>query len=262
MIPAQLDYVSVSSVEEALEALAQPDTKALAGGQSLIPVLKLRIARPARVVDLARLRLDGIELRDGELRLGALETWDSLARADEVKRPGLGALADCTRVVGDLQVRNRGTVGGSLVHADPAADLPAVALALGARLVLRSATGEREVAADDFLSGPFMTAIAPDELVTEIVVPLPEEGAGSAYVKVEHPASGFALAGAAALVRADRSRSVAVTGVGARASLVANGDLAGLEVYGDPFAPEAYRRHLAGVVVERALALAEKRAGA
>jgi carbon-monoxide dehydrogenase medium subunit len=258
MIPAPLQYVRAGSLEEALEALAVPDAKALAGGQSLIPVLKLRIARPGRVVDLGRLGLDGIELRDGELRLGALVTWDMLGTADTVD-----ALADCARVVGDLQVRNRGTIGGSLVHADPAADLPAVALALGARLVLRSATDEREVAADDFFLGPFTTAIEPAELLTEVLFPVSPPGSGSAYVKVEHPASGFALAGAAALVRPDGSRSVAVTGVGARASLLPeDGSLAGVEIYGDRFAPEEYRRHLAGVVVARALALAEERAGA
>ena len=213
MIPAPLEYVRAESLADALQALADQGAKALAGGQSLIPVLKLRIARPGRVVDLGRLGLDGIESHDGELRLDALVTWDTLADADT-----LDALADCARGVGDLQVRNRGTIGGSLVHADPAADLPAVVLALGARLVLRSAAGEREVAADDFFLGPFTTAIEPTELLTEVVVPVPPQGSGSAYVKVEHPASGFALAGAAARVQADGGRSIAVTGVGARAS--------------------------------------------
>jgi aerobic carbon-monoxide dehydrogenase medium subunit len=255
VIPAPLEYVRAESIEEALQALAEPDAKALAGGQSLIPVLKLRIARPARVVDLARLGLDGIEERDGELRLGALVTWDALENANT-----LDALADCARVVGDLQVRNRGTIGGSLAHADPAADLPAVVLALGARLVLLSTTGEREVAADDFFLGPFTTAIEPAELLTEVVVPVPPPGSGSAYVKVEHPASGFAIAGAAAIVSPDGPPRIAVTGVGSRAALLPEDG--NLEVYGDRFAPEEYRRHLAGVVVERALALAEERAAA
>jgi aerobic carbon-monoxide dehydrogenase medium subunit len=262
VIPAQLEYVRASSLEEALDALAEPDAKALAGGQSLLPVLKLRVVRPSRVVDIGRLGLDGIELRDGELRLGALVTWDALARADEADSPGLAALADCAKHVGDLQVRNRGTVGGSLAHADPASDLPAVVLALGARLVVRSAEGERTIDADDFFVGPFLTALGERELLTEIAFPAPPPGCGSAYVKVEHPATGFALAGAAALVRADGSRTVAVTGVGARPSLLPeDGSVDALEIYGDRFADAEYRRHLAGVVSRRALAAAEERAG-
>ena len=260
MIPAQLEYVRATSLEEALDAIAQPDAKAIAGGQSLIPVLKLRIARPKRVVDIERIGLDQIEQREGELAVGALVTWDRLSRAEEVARPALAALVDCARHVGDLQVRNRGTIGGSLVHADPASDLPAVVLALGARLVLRSRDGERTVDANEFLVGPFTTALAPGELLSEIVLPVPERRSGSAYVKVEHPASGFALAGAAALVAADGGRRVAVTGVAARATLLPeDGSVEGLEVYGDRFAPEPYRRHLAGVVTRRALELAASR---
>ncbi|HXG77660.1 MAG TPA: FAD binding domain-containing protein, partial [Gaiellaceae bacterium] len=150
MIPAPVGYRRPASLEEALAALAEPEAKALAGGHSLLPLMKLRVARPALLVDLAGLGLSGIEERDGGLAIGALTTWRELAEAEALRRPGLAALADCARAVGDLQVRNRGTIGGSLAHADPAAELPAVAAALGGELVLRSARGERVLRAEDF----------------------------------------------------------------------------------------------------------------
>jgi carbon-monoxide dehydrogenase medium subunit len=149
-------------------------------------------------------------------------------------------------------------VGGSIAHGDPAADFPAVALALGARLALRSTGGERIVAATDFFVGPFLTALQPGELVVEIRIPMPGAGSGSAYEKVEHPASGFALAGAAALVRRDGSTAVALTGVGACPFLVSEGS--GPEIYGDDRFPAEYRRHLANVLTRRALARAGERA--
>lgn len=265
MIPAQLEYVRASSLDEALEALAEPDAKAIAGGQSLVSVLKLRLARPSLLVDIGDLPLRGVESSGGELRLGTLTTWDELARMPELDRPALGVLRECASAIGDLQVRNRGTIGGSLAHADPASDFPAVALALGATFRLRSAGGERNVSASDFFVGPFLTVLEPQELLTDIVVPVPEPGSGSAYESVEHPASGFALAGAAALVRPDRTRSVGVTGVAARPFLLESPDdpgssLAGADIFGDDFASAEYRRHLAHVVVRRAVERAERRA--
>jgi len=265
VIPASVEYVRASTIEEAFDALADPEAKVLAGGHSLLPVMKLRIARPSLLVDIGRLELGGVELGGGELRIGALATWDDLVRADEVKQPALAAIAECAGVIGDLQVRNRGTLGGSLAHADPASDMPAVVLALGASLELRSADAERAIAAADFFRGPFTTALATHELIAGIVVPVPPRGSGSAYAKVEHPASGFALAGAAALVRPDGGRTVAVTGVGGRPFLLSDADdpaaaLAEAEIYGDRFASEEYRRHLADVVVRRALERAAERA--
>jgi aerobic carbon-monoxide dehydrogenase medium subunit len=261
VIPAPVRYVRARSFEDAFEALEEADAKVLAGGQSLLPVLKLRVVRPSVLVDIAELAADSVELRDGELRIGGLTTWAALADAPELDRPSFAALRDCATAVGDLQVRNRGTVGGSLAHADPASDLPAVVLALGGRLVLRSASGEREVDAAEFFLGPFLTALAAGELLTEVRIPEPPAGSGSAYAKVEHPASGFALAGAAALVRPDGSRTIAVTGVAATALLFDSEDtLAEAEIYGDELAPAEYRRHLAGVVVRRALERAEERA--
>jgi carbon-monoxide dehydrogenase medium subunit len=259
MIPAPVRYVRAGSVEDALAALAEPDAKALAGGQSLVSVMKLRLARPSLVVDIGRLELRGLELQENELRIGALTTWSDLAAAPELRRPALAGIAECAAGIGDLQVRNRGTIGGSLAHADPASDMPAVLLALGARFVARSAGGERAIAAGELVLGPFTTSLAEGELLTEVVVPLPPAGSGSAYASVEHPASGFALAGAAALVRPDGSTSVAVTGVGSAPFVVDGDSLDGAEIFGDRFAPAAYRRHLAGVVVRRALASAAAR---
>jgi carbon-monoxide dehydrogenase medium subunit len=264
MIPAEVRYHRATSVDDALAALAEPEAKPLAGGQSLVSVMKLRIARPSLVVDIGRLDLSGVEIRDGELRIGALTTWSMLADAEVLQRPALAAIAECAAGIGDLQVRNRGTLGGSLAHADPASDMPAVLLALDARVTLRSAEGERVLAADELFLGPFTTALGARELLTEVAVPLPPPGSGSAYASVEHPASGFALAGAAALVRPDGSTTIALTGVGAR-PFALQGDgwaaaIADAEIVGDPSAPAEYRRHLARVVVERALERARRRA--
>jgi carbon-monoxide dehydrogenase medium subunit len=265
VIPAAVEYVRASSPEQAFEALAEPDSKALAGGQSLISVMKLRVVRPSRLVDIGHLDLGGIEMRDGELRLGALVNWSELARAPATQRPALAAIADCAAGIGDLQVRNRGTLGGSLAHADPASDMPAVALALRAQIHVRSPDGERTLNAGELLVGPFTTSLGQLDLITEVVVPMPQSGSGSAYVSVEHPASGFALAGAAALVRPDGSTAVALTGVADRPLLLppdhtTAAAVSEIPAFGDSFAPTEYRRHLAGVVVERALERARKRA--
>jgi carbon-monoxide dehydrogenase medium subunit len=263
VIPAAVTYVRATTIEDALGALGDPDASALAGGQTLIPAMKLRIARPSLLVDIGGLDLRGVSVDADSVRIGALTTWDELLRARELERPELAAIPECASGIGDLQVRNRGTVGGSLAHAHPASDFPALALAFGASIVLRSAGGERAVDAREFFLGPFTTAIRAGELLTEVVLPLPAEGSGSAYACVEHPASGYALAGAAALVRPDGTRTAALTGIGSHAFLLESGDTTGLEdvtVFGDDFAPVAYRRHLARVVVGRALAAAAARA--
>ena len=261
MIPAATRYERATDVEHALELLGEPDAKAIAGGQSLIPVMKLRIARPSLVVDISRLELRGIEERDGALHVGPLTTWADLVDAE--LPVGLEAITECAREVGDLQVRNLGTIGGSIVHADPASDMPAVLLALGARLAIRSPEGVRDVELADVLVGPFTTALGPQDLVTDVVVPTPAPGSGSAYASVEHPASGFALVGAAALVT-PADETMALTGVGAT-PFVLNGDpreaIAAAEIFGDRFASEEYRRALALVVAERALESARARSG-
>ncbi|HXF98315.1 MAG TPA: FAD binding domain-containing protein, partial [Gaiellaceae bacterium] len=253
MIPAPFDYLRPASLEEALAALADPEAKALAGGQSLIPLLKLRVLRPSLLVDVAGLGLRGVAAADARVEIGALATWDDVARAPALAAPGLAALPECAAGIGDLQVRNRGTAGGSLAHADPASDLAPVLLALGASAVVRSAAGERTLPLPELLVGPFLTGLAPGELLVRVDVPLPPPGAGSAYVAVEHPASGFALAGAAALALPDGTARVALTGVGAAPALLPAGDplqaVEEVEVLGDRFAPADYRRQLARVVV-------------
>lgn len=261
MIPAPVRYLRPATLDEALEALTEEDARVLAGGQSLLPVLKLRVARPSVLVDIGDVGSAGVATDGSAVTIGALTTWDALAASRELDSPGLAAIAECAREIGDLQVRNRGTVAGSLAHADPASDFPAVALALGAELDVRSAAGPRTIAASELFLGPFLTSLAPGEVVVDLRFTLPGPGSGSAYAKIEHPASGFALAGAAALVRGDGSRSVALTGVGAQPFLLgADGDLTGAEIYGDDFAPTDYRRQLAEVAVRRALERAEARA--
>ena len=264
MIPAAVAYERASDLDHALELLGEPDARALAGGQSLLPVMKLRVARPSLVVDIGGLPLRGIEKRDGELHVGPLTTWDELASSAELRRPALAAIAECARGIGDLQVRNRGTVGGSLAHADPASDMAAALLALRATLTLRSTQGERTISLTDFLLGPFTTALGPQELITDVVVPVPAPGSASAYVSVEHPASGFPLAGAAALV-GPAGETVALTGVAGAPFVLADpgtpeAALGEVDVLGDRFAPAEYRRHLATVVMRKALETARARA--
>jgi aerobic carbon-monoxide dehydrogenase medium subunit len=270
VIPAPVEYTRATTIAHALEALGRPDAKVLAGGQSLVPILKLRLARPSLLVDIGRLDLAGISL-NGELRLGALTTWAALARAEELRRARFAALGECAAGIGDLQVRNLGTLGGGLAHADPASDMPAVMLALGASLLLRSSAGERRVAASDFFRGPFTTELGEQELLIEVLVPTPPERSGSAYIAIEHPASGFALAGAAALAVLDGEQvgscSVAVTGLtGSPFLLPADAldepetALAEIDLLDDRAAPADYRRALGAAVVRRAVARATSRA--
>jgi carbon-monoxide dehydrogenase medium subunit len=262
VIPAATRYARADDLEHALELLTEEDAKAIAGGQSLVPVMKLRIARPSVVVDISRLDLRGVESGDGELHVGPLTTWAELLRADALDRPALAAIRECATGIGDLQIRNLGTVGGSIVHADPASDMPAVLLVLGARLRLRSRDGERELSLADALVGPFLTALEAGELLVDVVLPQPAAGSGSAYASLEHPASGFALVGAAALVGPE-GEAVALTGVGATPFLL-DGEpeaaIAAADIYGDRFASAEYRRELAAVLARRALESARERA--
>src|SRR5215211_1141551 len=182
MIPAAFDYVRAGSVGEALELLAGGDSNLLAGGHSLLPLMKLRLARPERLIDIGRLDdLRGLrDLPRGGLAIGALTTYAELL-ADERVRP-YAVMADAVPRIGDVQVRNRGTIGGSIAHADPASDMPAVLLALDAEVVaLSEARGERVIPIDEFFEGPFATALAEDELLTAIRIPAPSAALASAY---------------------------------------------------------------------------------
>ena len=203
MIPAAFEYDRPTTVAEAVDILARnPGTaKVLAGGQSLLGLMRLRLARPERLVDIGGLaELRGIRaLPDGGLAIGALVTYrEVLDSALATSRVPLLAMAIAD--IGDVQVRNRGTVAGSIAHADPASDMPAVVLALEASIVVRSGSGERVVNATSFFEGAFVTDLAEDELLTEIRIPAQPAGVGMAYRHLEQPASGYSIVGVAAVV--------------------------------------------------------------
>jgi CO/xanthine dehydrogenase FAD-binding subunit len=197
--PAAFDYRAPTSLEDALPLLGD-DSTVLAGGQSLVPLLNLRLARPEVVIDVNGIaELDYIHADDGPLRIGALTRQAALERSELVAR-GWPLLSKAVRHVGHPQIRSRGTVGGSIAHADPAAELPAVLVALGARLHLRTSTGARAIEASAFFLGPLYTVRRPDELLVEIEVPVQPEGAGSGFAEHARTHGDFATAGAAAVV--------------------------------------------------------------
>jgi carbon-monoxide dehydrogenase medium subunit len=283
MIPTSFDYARAGSLREALSALAAGDgTKVLAGGHSLLPMMKFRLAQPPRLLDIGGLaELRGVAEHRRGVRIGAGTTYRDLLDS-ELLRERFPIVAECTENIGDRQVRNRGTIGGGLAHADPASDMPAVMLVLDASFNLRSKKGKRSVAAREFFKGPFETALAEDELLIDIVLPPLPKSAGTAYYTLDQAASGYALAGAAAVVARSRKTVshavVATTGVGEVSRLVpaaeqlvgtkaepevlarvAGTAADGVEITGDIHAPAEYRRHLATVVVRRALELALER---
>jgi aerobic carbon-monoxide dehydrogenase medium subunit len=278
VIPAAFGYQRPTTLDDALRLIASDaGAKVLAGGQSLLPILKLRLGSAETLVDIGRLaELKGVrQLPDGRLAVGALTTYRELA---ESPARHYGLLGDALPGIGDTQVRNRGTVGGAIAHADPASDLPACLLALDAELVARSSRGERTIPIDGFFSGPFETALAADEILTEIRLPGPRDDAGSAYVSLEQAASGYAMVGVAAVVFVGTDRrivgaNIAITGVGDHAyrataveAALAAGDgsaasiedaashaVDGVEVVGDIHADSAYRSAMAAVYTRRAI---------
>jgi carbon-monoxide dehydrogenase medium subunit len=280
MIPAQFDYAAPSTLDEALSLLASrtDDAKILAGGHSLLPAMKLRLAQPAMLIDIGRIRdLSYIREDGGQILIGAMTTHyelESSARLKEI----CPLLPECASSIGDAQVRNRGTIGGSLAHADPAADWTAAALSLGATLVATSARGERTIKVEDFFLDMLTTALAPDEILREIRVPVPPARTVQAYEKVPHPASGFAVVGVAvSLTRgadgACQSASIGVTGVAAKPYRATSVEQAlvgkqldaraitdaashaadGIEANSDLYATAEYRQHLARVHTRRAV---------
>lgn len=287
MIPAAFTYHRPRTVQAALRLLAEhgAEAKVLAGGQSLLAMMKLRLAAPAHLVDISRIAaLQRIRVRDGRLRIGALATHWMIESAPAVRRAA-PVLAETASTIGDLQVRNLGTIGGSLVHADPASDYPAAMLALDAEFALQGGDGVRTIAAPEFFQGVMATALRSDELLIEVGVPVPPARFGAAYQKMPNPASGFALAGVAAAIGLDGDGLVAhvrvgVTGVAAAAyrarrveqaitgceptdELLAEASAAaadGVDANADLHASAAYRLHLARVLTRRALVLARDRA--
>ena len=201
MYPAQFEYSKAGSVAEAIQILhGDPDAKIIAGGHSLLPLMKLRLARPSRVVDIGGIAgLRGISVSGGVVSIGALTTHYEISTSADVQA-NCGILAEAAAGVGDPAVRNRGTIGGNVSHADPASDLPTVLTALGASFNLQGPSGSRAVAADDFFLGPFATAVGADEVLTGVSVPALAANQVAEYAKMAHPATSFAVVGAAAVV--------------------------------------------------------------
>ena len=280
-------YYRADSVAEIGRLLrAHPGAKVLAGGHSLIPLLKLRLAAPPALIDIGRIgELKGISVADGRVRIGALTTHAQIAASAEVTKHA-PALAAAAGVIGDPAVRNRGTIGGNVAHADPASDLPTVLLALGATFAVATDDGDRTIAAGEFFQGMMATALGDHDIVTAIDVPAAPGGQGQAYEKFSHPASRYAVIGVAATVElrggtvgnvavalgglvpaAARAGSVeqALSGQAASAEAIAaaaaavSNDL-GDDLIGDIYASAEYRRAMAPVCVKRALTAALKRA--
>jgi carbon-monoxide dehydrogenase medium subunit len=285
MLPSRFEYHRAESLEDALRLLDSygDDGKVLAGGQSLIPMMKLRFASPEHLVDVNRLQgLDGIREQDGTLAIGALVRHNALASSDVIARhPTIAAAAP---QIADPIVRNLGTIGGSLAHADPAGDLGAVMLALGASVVLRSSGGERVLGIDDFLVDTFTSAAESNELLTEIRVPVPPPRSGGTYLKMERKVGDFATVGVAvALTLSNGSigrAGIGLTGVGLTNvhARDAEAALAGAEPSEDAFAEAGrlataaanpvsdvrgsaeYKRHVVEVFVRRGLTTALEQA--
>jgi carbon-monoxide dehydrogenase medium subunit len=278
MIPAAFDYVRAGSVSEALGLLAEhgDDAKILAGGHSLLPLMKLRLASPSLLIDVGKIReLSYIRDEGDHIAVGAL-TRHCDVQNSELLQADVPLIAHVAGVVGDPQVRHRGTLGGSIAHGDPASDLPAAVLALGAMMVISGPSGNREVPAQEFFRDFLETAIGPDELLTEVRLPK-TGGAGWSYQKFNLRAQDWAIVGVAAV--GDRAgggialvnmastpvRASAVeqaVAAGTSASEAANFSSEGLDPPSDLNASAAYRRHLAGVLVRRALEEVDARNGA
>ncbi|MBV8207773.1 MAG: xanthine dehydrogenase family protein subunit M [Acidobacteria bacterium] len=275
MIPANFDYQAPSSVEQAIALLeSSHEAKLLAGGHSLLPAMKLRLAEPALLIDLGRIPgLSYVREAGAQVALGAMTTHAAIAESPLLaSRSPL--LSRAARQIGDVQVRNRGTIGGSIAHADPAADYPAALLALDAEIVARGRKGERTIPAREFFSGLFSTTLLSGELITEIRVPA-TTGAGTSYAKFHHPASGFAVVGVAAVVKMAsgkiQSAAIGITGVADHAYRAGAAERAlvnqpasaiagacsraaeGVDALGDHFASAEYRKHLAAVYCRRAV---------
>jgi aerobic carbon-monoxide dehydrogenase medium subunit len=284
--PPAFEYVAVASTEEAVAQLAAhgDDARILAGGQSLMPILNMRLATPGRLVDLNRVAaLSYIVERAGGVAIGAM-TRQRTAERSALVATAVPLIAEALPWVGHSAIRNRGTIGGSLAHADPAAELPAVAVCLNARLTVRGPAGERTLAARDFFRGYLTTALAPTELLTEVWFPSALPGSGAAWIEFARRHGDYALVGVAAVVTLEgstvRRAALAVIGVDGvpvrvmdAERLLIGGPLSAesmaaaaesvrrtLEPHDDIHATAAYRRHLAGILTVRALTRAGERA--
>ena len=287
MLPSRFEYHRPGSLEEALQLLAEhgDEAKVLAGGQSLIPVMKLRLAAPAHLIDISRLGMDSIAEADGHLAIGALARHRDLERSD-LLRARYPVMAAAAPQISDPIVRNLGTIGGSLCHADPAGDWGSVMLALQASVVLRSGRGERELPISEFLEDTFTTALEPDEILTEVRVPQPSGSSGGTYLKMERKVGDFATV-AAALHLSLSDGTIERAGIGLTAvasknlqATDAEASLSGAEPTEAAFAEAGrlaaeasspvtdvrgsagYKRHIVDVYVRRGLATALEKARA
>jgi aerobic carbon-monoxide dehydrogenase medium subunit len=279
MYPASFEYHIPSSLDEAIKLMAQnSDAKLLAGGHSLLPAMKLRLATPSAIIDMKKLRssLQYIKEDGGHVAIGALTTHAAIA-ASKVAGQKIPLIAETASHIGDMQVRNLGTIGGALAHADPAADFPAAILATEAEMVIQGASGKRTVKADEFFQGFFATAVQAGEILVEIRVPVHK---GGSYQKFAHPASGYAVAAVAAIVEKNGNTiskcRVAVNGVSGGAyratdvekalegqaysseavEQAAEHVVSGIDVLEDPFANASYRSQLTKQLTQRAIAAA------
>lgn len=280
MIPSQFKYVRAESVQEAISLLQESDGegKVLAGGHSLVPLMKFRITTPGTLVDITRIPdLKNVKVEDGRLVVGALKTHFEISN-DETIIENLPSLSQTASLTGDLQVRNHGTLGGNIVHGDPVADYPALALALSAELKIESEDGTEMMPLEGFVLGPLITMMPENGIVTEVSFELPPAHVNQTYLKLAHPASGYPVVGVAAVSGVDSDGNidyirVGITGVGDvsyRAHTVEEhlsgkkpsdelineaADMAteGEEMGSDLFASSEYREHITKVYVKRAL---------
>jgi len=286
MYAANFDYYLPKTVAEAVELLRKnKNARVLAGGHSLLPSMKLRVSTPAALVDIGRLKgLAGIKVGKKEVKIGALTTHAMIAGSESLRK-ACPILAEAAALVGDVQVRNRGTIGGSLAHADPAADYPTVMMAVEATITATGPKGDREVGADKFFKDLFTTALKPGEILTSVSVPAygGMKGMGGAYLKHRHPASSYAVVGVAAMVGLKNGKvarvSLVVGGATANpmhaqaaeaalmgmapdeANIAAAADKVDIQAtMSDTYASAEYRVHLAKVLAKRALMVAAQRA--
>ncbi len=279
MIPASFEYLRANSVDEAIEMMAKhgDEAKILAGGQSLIPMMKLRFARPTKVIDIGRIReLRYINFDADMIKIGGLTTHRDLEKSSIIaeKAP---VLAECAHEIADIQIRNVGTVGGSLAHADSSADYPPVMLALNAVIVAKGKNGIREIPIDSFFLGPFTTALSQDELLIEVKVPAMKSNEKGAYIKIAHPATGFGIVNCAVKITLSdqkivdarvafgsfvtvpyrdeavenflRNKEASVDTIKQGSEMVAEGK----DVIGDYYADADYRRNLAKAIFVRVM---------
>ena len=255
MIPVAFDYQKVKTIDEAIAALSNGNSKILAGGHSLLPAMKLRLSQPSKLVDIAGIAaIKGIKEEDGEVVIGAATTHADIA-SDKLINSKLSFFAEGASMIGDVQVRNHGTIGGSLAHADPAGDWPALVLAADAAIEVQGSGGKRRIKATEFFTGLFSTALQENEIIIAVRVPIPPEGTKTTYQKFSQPASRFAIVGCAVVKFPDGKTNIAFTGISDNAFRADNGEAAlpGVVFLSDNFASAEYRKHLAKVYLKKAM---------